>query len=454
MTSSDAGSDSGDPLWGSQTDAAIANFSATGRPMPAGVIAALARIKRAAARVNGDDGTIDAAVADALAVAAGEVVHGEHADQFPVDVLQTGSGTSTNMNMNEVLATLASRALGREVHPNDDANASQSSNDVMPSAVRIAALTAVRERLVPAMQTLEAALRARAAEHADVPKAGRTHLMDATPVMLGDELGGYAAMVEHHRDRLAGIAPRLGQLPVGGTATGTGLNARPGFAAEVAARLADETGLPLREAPDHFAVQGSHDDLVELSGLLRGLAVSIVKIADDLRWMASGPRAGLGEISIPALQAGSSIMPGKSNPVICEVATQAAAVVIGHDATVAFAGSQGAFELNTYLPVIADALLGSVDLLAHVCRDLADHTVARFEVDVDRCRELAERSPATATGLTTRIGYDRGAEVVRTALAEGLTIREAALRLDVLPEEELDELLDVDRLARGESPPA
>ncbi|MEA2716654.1 MAG: fumarate hydratase, class, partial [Actinomycetota bacterium] len=381
--------------------------------------------------------------------AAAEVAAGDWDAHFPVDVFQTGSGTSSNMNANEVVAGLAGERLGRPVHPNDHVNASQSSNDVFPSAVHLAAVSSVATSLVPALLHLADVLRRRQSDLAGVVKAGRTHLMDATPVTLGQELGGYATAVEHGVERLESCLPRLGELPLGGTAVGTGINAPPGFGAAVVAVLAGSTGLPLREARDHFEAQGGRDALVEASGMVRTVAVSLVKMANDLRWMASGPATGLAEIHLPDLQPGSSIMPGKVNPVIPEVVVQVAAQVIGNDAAVAFAGTTGSFELNVAVPVMARNLLESVRLLAAVARVLADRCLVGFEADDERCRRYAESSPALATALVPHLGYEQAASVVRQAVAEGRTLRDVVLERGLMVAADLDRVLDVDAMTRG-----
>ncbi|MEW6153802.1 MAG: class II fumarate hydratase [Actinomycetota bacterium] len=435
--------------WGAQTQRAVRNFTVSGQPMPGEVVRALARIKGAAAAENGRLGVIGAGVAGAVERAASEVAEGLWADQFPVDVFQTGSGTSTNMNVNEVLANLASERLGRPVHPNDEVNASQSSNDVFPSAVHLAALAALRADLVPALGHLAGALRAKAAETAGVVKSGRTHHMDATPVTVGQELGGYATAVEHGVARLEAVVPRLAELALGGTAVGTGINAPPGFAAAVIARLGAETGLPLREAGDHFEAQGGRDALVELSGALRTVAVSLVKVANDLRLMASGPVTGLAEVRLPELQPGSSIMPGKVNPVIPEVVVQVVAQVIGNDAAVAFAGTTGTFELNVAVPVMARNVLESLRLLAGASRALADLCVGGLAADRDRCRRYAESSPALATALAPHIGYDKAAHVVHESMRSGRTLREVVLAEGLLAAGDLDRVLDVVAMAGG-----
>ena len=439
-------------LWGEQTARAVENFTISGEPMPLSVIHALAAIKAAAARTNADLGVIDQGAAEAIGVAADEVAAGRHDDQFPVDVFQTGSGTSTNMNVNEVVATLASQRLGRDVHPNDDVNASQSSNDTVPTAIHLAAAAAVTGDLVPALWHLHSALEQQALRHERTVKPGRTHLMDAVPVTLGQEMGGFAAQVATAVERIDASMPRVLEVPLGGTATGTGLNAPDGFAEATLRRLREDTGIDLQPARNAFEAQAARDALVELSGQLRVLAVGLVKVCNDLRWMASGPSAGLGEIRLPALQAGSSIMPGKVNPVVPEAVRMVCAQVMGNDATVAVAGSQGAFELNAMLPVIARNLLESVALLANACRALADKAVTGIAVDVGELRAAAQRSPAIATGLNRYLGYDEVAAIVKEALAGGRTIREVAvarkhLETGALTPEQLDDALDVERLA-------
>jgi fumarate hydratase class II len=446
-----------DALYGAQTQRAVQNFPVSGVRVDPAVIRALAAVKAAAARVNGRLGVLPGDVAAAVAAAADEVGAGAHPDAFPVDVFQTGSGTSTNMNMNEVLATLAGRTLGRRVHPNDEVNASQSSNDTFPTAVHLAATRAVVADLVPALEHLAATLAAKAAATADVVKPGRTHLMDATPVTLGQELGGYAAQVRRGVERLRATLPRLAEVPLGGTAVGTGINTPPGFAAAVLAELRDATGLPLTEARDHFEAQGARDGLVELSGALRTVAVSLTKICNDLRWMGSGPLTGLAEIHLPDLQPGSSIMPGKVNPVIPEAVLQVCAQVVGHDATTAWAGAAGAFELNVMVPVMARAVLESVRLLAAAGRLLADRCVAGLEPDAARARALAESSPSVVTPLAPVIGYENAAAVAKHAVAHRTTIRRAVVELGFvdrgeLDEEQLDRLLDVMAMTRPADP--
>jgi fumarate hydratase class II len=438
-----------DALWGAQTQRAVENFPISGVRMDPAVVRALALVKVAAARVNAELGVVDADVAGAVEAAAAEVAGGAHADQFPIDVFQTGSGTSTNMNVNEVVAALATRRLGRAVHPNDHVNASQSSNDTVPTAVHVAAALAVVTDVVPALEHLAAALEDQARRTADVVKAGRTHLMDATPVTLGQEFGGYAAQIRRGVERVQAALPRVAEVPLGGTAVGTGINTPPGFAERVVAELARSTGLPVTEARDHFEAQGARDALVELSGALRVVAVSLTKICNDLRWMSSGPNAGLGEIHLPDLQPGSSIMPGKVNPVICEAVLQVAAQVVGHDATIAWAGASGNFELNVMVPVIARSLLEQTRLIANGSRLLADRVVAGIEPDVDRARALAESSPSIVTPLNRVVGYETAAKIAKHAVAHRVTIREAAQELGVdVPAAELDRLLDVSTMTR------
>ncbi len=440
--------------WGAQTQRAVENFPVSGRTVDAGLIHALGAIKVAAAEVNGALGVITADVAGAIAAAAAEVAAGDHDAEFPIDVFQTGSGTSTNMNANEVIAGLANegRSADDRIHPNDHVNASQSSNDVFPSAIHVAAAVATTHDLLPALDRLVAVLADQAEQNAEVVKAGRTHLMDATPVTLGQELAGYAAQVASARDRLAATLPRVGELPLGGTATGTGLNAPRGFAGAVIEALAERLEVALVEAPDHFAAQGARDQLVSLSGELRALAAGLLKIANDVRWMASGPRTGLAEIRIPDLQPGSSIMPGKVNPVIPEAVSQVVAQVYGNDAAVAFAGSQGNFELNVYLPVIARNLLESITLLANVSRLLADRCLVGIEADRDRCRAYAEATPQAATALNPVLGYERVAALVKESATTGRTIREVVLAAGIMDEPELDRALDLLELTRGGVP--
>ncbi|MFE4688756.1 class II fumarate hydratase [Streptomyces sp. NPDC056749] len=439
--------------WRAQTQRAVENFPISGQRLERAHIEALARIKAAAAKVNAELEVLDPDIAEAIQEAAAEVAAGRWDEHFPVDVFQTGSGTSSNMNTNEVVATLATERLGRDVHPNDHVNASQSSNDVFPSSIHIAATAAVTADLIPALEHLAASLERKSAEFAEVVKSGRTHLMDATPVTLGQEFGGYAAQIRHGVERLHASLPRLAELPLGGTAVGTGINTPPGFSAAVIAEVARTTGLPLTEARNHFEAQGARDGLVEASGQLRTVAVSLTKISNDLRWMASGPRTGLAEITLPDLQPGSSIMPGKVNPVIPEAVLMVAAQVTGNDATVAAAGAAGNFELNVMLPVIAKNLLESVRLLANASRLLADRTVDGITADAERARRYAESSPSVVTPLNKYIGYEEAAKVAKKSLAEGTTIRETVLaggyveRGD-LTREQLDEALDVLRMTR------
>ncbi|HEY9349133.1 MAG TPA: class II fumarate hydratase [Acidothermales bacterium] len=434
-----------------QTQRAVENFPISGTPLEVAQIAALARIKAAAAMVNAELGVVDDDVADAISAVADEVVSGQWNGEFPIDVFQTGSGTSSNMNMNEVLATLASERLGRSIHPNDHVNASQSSNDVFPSSIHLAATDAVVNDLIPALQHLQSSLSRKAEEFATVVKSGRTHLMDATPVTLGQEFGGYAAQVEYGVERLQSSLPRLAELPLGGTAVGTGINTPPGFAAKVIDRLVEATGLPLTEARDHFEAQGARDGLVEASGQLRTIAIGLYKIVNDLRWMGSGPRAGLAEIRLPDLQPGSSIMPGKVNPVVPEAVAMVCAQVVGNDAAVAWGGGAGSFELNVMLPMLARNLLESIRLLANASRLLADKCVDGIEADVERNREYAESSPSIVTPLNRYIGYENAAAVAKKALAERKTIRDVVIeegyvKRGDLTEEQLDEALDVLRM--------
>jgi fumarate hydratase class II len=435
-------------LWGAQTQRAVQNFPISGVRIDSAVISALALIKVSAARVNAQLGVIPADVAEAIVEAATEVAQGRHADQFPVDVFQTGSGTSTNMNVNEVVATLASRRLGRGVHANDDVNASQSSNDTVPSAVHLAATRTVINELSPALDHLAAAFERQAEQTATVVKAGRTHLMDATPVTLGQEFAGHAAQIRRGIERVLGCLPRVAEVPLGGTAVGTGINTPPGFAAAVIEDLNRSTGVPITEARDHFEAHGARDALVELSGSLRVVAISLTKICNDLRWMSSGPNAGLGEIHLPDLQPGSSIMPGKVNPVIPEAVLQVCAQVIGNDATLAWACASGNFELNVMVPVISRALLEQIRLLSRSATLLADRTVAGIEPNISRARALAESSPAIVTPLARSLGYEAAARIAKHAVAHRITIKRAAIALGVvergeLTEAELDRLLDV-----------
>jgi fumarate hydratase, class II len=437
-----------DALWGAQTQRAVQNFPISGEPLHRDLIIALASIKGVAATVNAELGVLNPEVAGAIHDAATQIAAGKYLDQFPLDVFQTGSGTSSNMNANEVIATLASRRLGHPVHPNDHVNASQSSNDVFPSAIHLAACYLLARSLEPALDRLASALEAKAAQFADVVKAGRTHLMDATPVTLGQEFGGYAAAVRHGVARIRMVLPEVGELPLGGTAVGTGLNAPAGFAAAVIARLAADLGLPLTEAPNHFEAAGARDGLVAASGVLRTIAISVLKICNDLRLMGSGPRAGLAEIAIPDLQPGSSIMPGKVNPVICEAASQVCVQVIGNDAAIALGGSAGNFELNVMLPVIGRNLLSSISLLSAATRLLADKCVSGITAREARLRAYAESSPAIVTALNPFIGYEAAAAIAHEALETGATIREVTLARGhvargEITEDQLDRALDV-----------
>jgi fumarate hydratase, class II len=437
--------------WAAQTQRAVENFPISGLRIERRLISALAMIKGAAALENARLKVVPKDIAQAVHDAAVEVAEGAWDDHFPVDVYGTGSGTSSNMNVNEVLAGLASERLGTPgaVHPNDHVNASQSSNDVYPSAIHVAAAEGITTELIPALEHLGAVLRKKSRQFRNVVKSGRTHLMDATPVTLGQEFGGYAAAVEMGVERLRSVLPRVGELPLGGTAVGTGINAPKGFAKRVIARLAEQLDLPLREARDHFEAHGSRDALVEASGQLRTIAISLYKISNDLRWMGSGPRTGLGEIRIPDLQPGSSIMPGKVNPVVPEATCQVVAQVIGNDAAVAFGGSAGNFELNVMLPVIARNLLESIRLLASVSTALADSTVAGIEANEERCRAYAESSPSIGTSLAPAIGYEKAAEVIKESTKTGRSIRELVLERGWMTDAELDRALDVLSLTKG-----
>jgi fumarate hydratase class II len=442
-----------DAKWRAQTQRAVENFPISGQPLDAALIAALGRIKSAAARANAELGVIGQEMADAIAVAANEVASGRWDGEFPIDVFQTGSGTSSNMNANEVIATLASERLGGPVHPNDHVNASQSSNDVFPSAIHLAVTDGVVHGLVPALEHLAEALEDKAREFEGVVKAGRTHLMDATPVTLGQEFGGYAAQVRMGLERLEATLPRIAELPLGGTAVGTGINMPPGFAAQVIDDLRHSTGLPLTEARNHFEAQGARDALVELSGQMRTVAVSLTKIANDIRWMGSGPRAGLAEIQIPDLQPGSSIMPGKVNPVVAEALLMVCAQVVGNDAAIAWGGAAGNFELNVMMPVLASNILESITLLAAATRLFADRLVAGISANTDQARAYAEGSPSIATPLNRYIGYEEAAKVAKQAVAEGKSIRDVVIergyvRDGRLTEAELDEAVDVLRMTR------
>jgi fumarate hydratase class II len=435
-------------LYAAQTARAVENFPISGTTLERAHIAALAQIKKSAALANASLGVLDKNIADAIAYAADEVISGKHDGEFPVDVFQTGSGTSSNMNMNEVLATLATAKLGSKVHPNDHVNASQSSNDVFPTSVHLAVTSALIHNLLPALDHLAKALEVKAKAWESVVKAGRTHLMDATPVTLGQEFGGYAAQIRYGIERVESTIARVAEVPLGGTAVGTGINTPKGFPQEVIRLLAAETKLPVTEARNHFEAQGARDALVEASGALRTLSVGVTKICNDLRWMGSGPNAGIGELAIPDLQPGSSIMPGKVNPVIPEAVMMVVARVIGNDATVAWAGATGNFELNVAIPVMGNALLESIRLLSNSLVLLADKTIDGLEANVERSRALAESSPSIVTPLNKYIGYESAAKIAKHAVAKGVTIREATIELgyvdgEKLTMEQLDKALDV-----------
>ncbi|WP_374953914.1 class II fumarate hydratase [Pseudoclavibacter sp. RFBA6] len=435
-------------LYAAQTQRAVENFPISGAGLEPGQIIALARIKRAAAIVNAKLGIIEQPVADAIVTAAQQIIDGEHLDQFPIDVYQTGSGTSSNMNINEVLATLATRGLGETVHPNDHVNASQSSNDVFPTSVHVAVTDALLNNLVPGLEHLAEALERKAQQWATTVKAGRTHLMDATPVTLGQEFAGYARQIRLGIERVQSTISRVAEVPLGGTATGTGINTPAGFSQQVIAELADNSKLPLTEALDHFEAQGARDGLVEASGALRTIAVSLIKINNDLRWMGSGPNTGLGEILIPDLQPGSSIMPGKVNPVVPEAVLMVASRVIGNDAAIVFGGASGSFELNVQIPVMGTALLESIRLLANSVRVLADKTVDGLVANEERARALAESSPSIVTPLNRIIGYEAAAKIAKYSVANKVTVRQAVIDLGYvergdITEEQLDEKLDV-----------
>ncbi len=437
-------------LWRAQTQRAVENFPISGTPIEPALIVALARIKRAAAIANARLGVLDQARADAIVAAAEEIAGGAHHDAFPIDVFQTGSGTSSNMNTNEVIASLTARA-GVDVHPNDHVNASQSSNDTFPTAIHVAAATGVATALVPALRHLERALAAKADEFAPLVKSGRTHLMDATPVTLGQEFGGYASICHLAVERLEAALPHVLELPLGGTAVGTGINTPPGFAAAVIGVLAEDTGLPFTEARNHFEAQGGQDSLVELSGQLRTIAVGLTKICNDLRWMSSGPTTGLAEIHLPDLQPGSSIMPGKVNPVLPEATLMVCAQVIGNDTAVTFGGAGGNFELNVMMPVMARNLLESIRLLSAVTVVLADRCVDGITANPERMRTYAESSPSVVTPLNKHLGYEEAAKIAKAALAAGRTIREQVLDMGYVERgeislEDLDAALDVDSM--------
>ena len=439
-------------LWRAQTQRAVENFPISGRPLERTQIRAMGLLKAACAQVNKDLGLLDAEKADAIVAAATEIADGKHDGEFPIDVFQTGSGTSSNMNANEVIASIA-KNNGVEVHPNDHVNMSQSSNDTFPTATHVAATEAAVTDLIPALQYLHEALAAKATEWKTVVKSGRTHLMDAVPVTLGQEFGGYARQIEAGIERVQSVLPRLGELPIGGTAVGTGLNAPDGFGPQVVAELVKSTGVDaLTPAKDSFEAQAARDGLVEASGALRTIAVSLTKIANDIRWMGSGPLTGLGEIRLPDLQPGSSIMPGKVNPVLPEAATQVAAQIVGNDAAIAWGGAAGAFELNVYIPMMARNLLESLKLLANVSRLFVDKCVAGLEANDEHLKQLAESSPSIVTPLNSAIGYEEAAAVAKQALKEKKTIREVVVERGLVPEKlseaELDSRLDVLAMAK------
>jgi len=438
-----------DALWGAQTQRAIQNFPPSGLHMPRAFIRALALIKHAAAKANAELGDLPPAIAAAIQGAALQVAAGEHDAQFPVDVFQTGSGTSSNMNANEVIATLATRIVGSPVHPNDQVNMSQSSNDVVPTAIHVSAALLLHEQLLPALARLQEVLAARGAEFAGIVKTGRTHLMDAMPITLAQELGGWQAQIAACEARLLAVTPRLRALAQGGTAVGTGINARAQFGAVFARHLAEHTGIAFEPSANYFEALSSQDTAVELSGQLKVLSVSLTKIANDLRWMNSGPLAGLAEIALPVLQPGSSIMPGKVNPVVAESVTMIAAQVIGNDSTITLAGQSGNFQLNVMLPVIAYNLSQSIELLAIGSRNLADHALAGFSVNPDRMQEALARNPILVTALNPRIGYEKGAAIAKKAYREGRPILEVAAEMTDLSGDELKRLLDPMSLTEG-----
>ena len=438
-----------DALWGAQTQRAVQNFPISGRPLPRAFIRAIGVIKQAAALANAKLGLLDREVAEAIAACAAEVAQGSHDAQFPIDIFQTGSGTSTNMNANEVIAHLASRRLGRVVHPNDDVNMGQSSNDVIPTAIHVGAALANQDQLQPALAHVCAVLRTREAQLAQIVKTGRTHLMDAMPITLGQELSGWRTQLENAQARLHAVEPRLLALAQGGTAVGTGINADPQFGAVFCAQLAAITGIAFVPSRNYFESLSTQDAAVELSGQLKVIAVSVMKMANDLRWMNSGPLAGLGEIALPALQPGSSIMPGKVNPVIPEAAAMVAAEVIGNDLAITIGGQSGNFQLNVMLPLIAYNLLESIRLLANVLQALADRALAGFTVNEARLQEALERNPILVTALNSIIGYEKGAAIAKKAYAEGKPIREVAQKMTELKSAELAKLLDPLELTRG-----
>jgi fumarate hydratase class II len=445
-------------LWGAQTQRALDNFPISGIRFPRDFIGALGMLKYLACQVNRDLGLLDSALAGSISQAAMEVTEGQWDDQFPLDVFQTGSGTSTNMNANEVIAHRATEILaglkapgtpsaGRVVHPNDHVNMSQSSNDVIPTVIHVAALVSLEKDLLPALHKLRGTLEEKAGEFSEVLKIGRTHLQDATPITLGQEFGGYASMVAHGIGRLGNVRWHLGELALGGTAVGTGINAPKEFAPKVIERLNDLSGMEFREAENHFEAQGSRDALVETSGALKTVAVSLIKIANDIRWLGSGPRCGLGEIRIPPVQPGSSIMPGKVNPVMAEALLQTCVQVIGNDATITFAGASGNFELNVMMPVMANALLQSLQILTHAVSAFEEKCVRGLKADVERCRESIEGSLAMVTSLSPRIGYDKAAALAKEAYESGKTVRQLAKDKGLLTPAELEDLLDPRKLA-------
>jgi fumarate hydratase, class II len=438
-----------DALWGAQTQRAVQNFPISGASMPREFIAALGLVKQAAARANSSLKLLDARVAEAIDAAAAEVAAGAHQEQFPLDVFQTGSGTSTNMNANEVIAALASRRLGTAVHPNDHVNMGQSSNDSIPTAIHVSAALAVRRELLPALEHLREVLKNKEGEIGGIVKTGRTHLMDAMPVTFGQELSGWRTQIENGVARLKAVEPRLLELAQGGTAVGTGINAHPDFGRRFSEQLAALTGVPFVPARNYFAALSAQDTAVELSGQLKVIAVSLIKIANDLRWMNSGPLAGIGEIALPALQPGSSIMPGKVNPVIPEATMMVGAQVIGNDTTITLAGQSGNFQLNVMLPVIAHNLLESIRLLANVAPLLADSAIAGFKVNEARIAEALDRNPILVTALNPVLGYEKGAAIAKKAYAEGRPIREVAEKMTDLPRAQLAKLLDPAELTTG-----
>lgn len=444
-------------LYAAQTQRAVENFPISGQTLPSEIIVALAQVKRAAAVVNADLDIITTVVRDAIVAAADDIISGKHRDQFPVDVYQTGSGTSSNMNVNEVIATLASTRVLTTVHPNDHVNASQSSNDVFPTAVHLAVTSALMSDLTPALVHLAEALESKSAEWSEVVKPGRTHLMDATPVTLGQEFGGYARQIRLGVERISACLPRVAEVPLGGTAVGTGINTPQGFSPAVIAELARHTGVPITEAADHFEAQGARDALVEASGALRVIAVSLTKICNDVRWMGSGPNTGIAELAIPDLQPGSSIMPGKVNPVIPEAVLMVCARVIGNDATIAWAGASGSFELNVAIPVMGTSLVESIRLVTNACRVLADSTVSGLQANTERALMLAGMSPAIVTPLNRLIGYEAAAVIAKHSVARGITVRDATVELGYIARgeitsEQLDAALDLTSMTKPGEP--